>query len=236
MPPEKERAQSPDQAAPQAINTADGSTSPVYAIAPAPLECFVCKSDVDPEHDVLVEVAPLGPGLSVAVGVCQSCTARAVSEDGSVDSLVSDIREMYAGGVAFAPRDEHPLPGEIALDRRPVSNAGRKHPPYGAALAADPMPADAVLRVVTGWTHAKAIPDPKLIVRDEDNPARLRFDAANGRTVRVLHPHDANPERLLKLAQALIDYGARGVEMVIHPERPGASGTELLRIVPKVRA
>lgn len=231
---EKENAPAMTEA--QSDNYGADSTASDIALAFVPgagLECLLCKGPAPLAESTLVEVSPLASGLAVAVGVCPSCTARAVSEDGSVDSLVSDIREMYAGGVTFAQREKRPLPGHIALARRPVSNAGRKHPPYAAALAADPPPADEALRVVMGWAHAKAIPDPKLIVRDEDNPARLRFDAANGRTVRVLHPHDADPERLLKLAQALIDYGACDVEMVIYPARPGSNGTELLRIVPK---
>lgn len=198
----------------------------------AGLECFVCKAPVDVKADTVIEVAPIGRGFKVAVGICPTCADRAREEDGSIQPLADSIREVYAGGVVTVEPYTRP---PLEIERKAVSNAGRKHPPLGAALAENPPPADEPLRVLLGWEHAKAIPDPKLILRPEDNPARLRFDVAEGREVRVVHPHDADPKRLMRIAQALIDYGAQSVELVVHPIRPGASGTEILRIVPRAR-
>lgn len=197
----------------------------------AGLECFVCRAPVDVEADTVIEVAPLGRGFKVAVGICPICAERAREADGSIQPLADSIREVYAGGVVTVEKCTRP---PLELERKAVSNAGRKHPPFGAALAENPPPADELLCVLLGSDHAKAIPDPKLIVRPEDNPARLRFDVAEGREVRVVHPHDADPKRLVRLAQALIDYGAQSVELVVHPVRPGAAGTEILRIVPRL--
>jgi len=233
MPPEKEKGASPDQAAPQAISTADCSTSPVYAIAPAPLECFACKSDVDPEHDVLVEVAPLGPGLSVAVGFCPACIAAALAKDGDTEKLFTATRANYLGGVAFSrttskPPDDAP---RITLHRRGIGSHPRRHPAYGKTLAENPPPPDEPLTVAVGWQYAKTLPEPLLVVKPEDNPVRLRFDVADGRRVRVAHPADADPDRLLRLAQALIDYGALYVDLIEHPPRPGATKRERLRVL-----
>ena len=189
--------------------------STLHACMPSGVtSCASCGCDVTADNlGALRYLRHLRDGAALYLSVCQSC---------------AEAEDAARAQKAPAPPTE--------LQRQPARNAGRKHPPYGAALAADPPPADEALHVLMGWDYADKLPDPKLIVRDEDNPARLRFDVADGRAVRVVHRHDADPDRLLKLAQALIDYGAREVEMVIHPPRPGSYGTELLRIVPKVGA
>lgn len=121
---------------------------------------------------------------------------------------------------------------QLALAVRPLSDAARTHPAYGRELATDPPPADEVLRVLVGWDHAKIVTEYRVIVLQTDDPRTLRFDSANGRSVRVDHPHDAAPAWLLNLAQALIDFGATEVRLTI-TGRPGAFCSEVLRIVPK---
>lgn len=116
-----------------------------------------------------------------------------------------------------------------------MHHAGRKHPPYGADLAANPPPPDESLRVLVGWEYAQWVTENRIVLVDSESPDRLRFDVAAGRRVRVDHPHDADPERLLHLAQALIDYGATVVDLVI-PFCPGALCTQMLRIVPRPNA
>lgn len=139
------------------------------------------------------------------------------------------VKDKSAVGVYVPPRPAPP----VELTRRPVRNTGRKHPPYGAILAEAPPPADEVLRVCIGWQYEEWVSERRLIVEATDDPAALRFDAAAGRTVRVIHPHDASPEHLFRLAQAIVDYGAVSVELAIFPHRPGTHCTEVLRIAPK---
>lgn len=131
--------------------------------------------------------------------------------------------------------DPPATPPPVELQRHPVGNAGRKHPPYGRELAAEPPPADVPLRVIVGWDHAKIVTEYRVIVLQTDDPETLRFDAAKGRNVRVDHPHDVDASWLLSLAQALIDYGATEVRLTIN-DRPGAFHTEVLRVVPKGQA
>lgn len=197
------------------------------------MECFICKADAAPEQSTLVEVSMLAPDFKLAVAVCPACTARAIAEDGSTDALIADIRETYPRFATLTKPAPKPTSTQIELQPRTARNAGRRHPAYGAAITADPPPADEPLRVLMGWEHADTVPDPKLIVRPADNPAHLRFDVAAKRIVRVFHPDSEDPNRLYALAQSLIDYGAAVVELVIHPPRPEAHSTELLRIVPK---
>lgn len=140
------------------------------------------------------------------------------------------VKDKSAEGAYVAPRPAPP----VELTRRPLRNTGRKHPPYGAILAAAPPPPDEVLRVCVGWQYEEWVSDSRVIVEATADPEALRFDAAAGRTVRVIHPHDASPEHLFRLAQTLVDYGAVSVELAIFPHRPGAYCTEVLRIVPKV--
>ncbi|MDX9718905.1 MAG: hypothetical protein RBT67_16180 [Thauera sp.] len=123
-------------------------------------------------------------------------------------------------------------PTPVELAKSPLSDATRKHPPYGRELATDPPPADESLRVLVGWDYAKIVTDNRVIVLETDDPQSLRFDAASGRSVRVDHPHDADPAWLLSLAQALIDRGAAEVRLTI-TGRPEAFHSEVLRIVPK---
>ncbi|PLX74670.1 MAG: hypothetical protein C0607_10545 [Azoarcus sp.] len=82
-----------------------------------------------------------------------------------------------------------------------------------------------------GWTLAKILPEPLLVVLPEDDPGKLRFDVAAGRRVRVAHPADADPDQLVKLAQALIDYGALWVDLILHPPRFGETHGERLRVL-----
>lgn len=117
----------------------------------------------------------------------------------------------------------------VQLTRRPATNAGRKHPPYGAQLLANPPPKWEAVRVLLGWKYAKCEMESQPIVVDSD-PALLRFDVVAGRRVRVDHEHNADPRQLLNLAQALIDYGATAVKLVTN----GPRGSESLYIVPKL--
>ncbi|CAM5320857.1 hypothetical protein [Thauera mechernichensis] len=126
-----------------------------------------------------------------------------------------------------------PGPPPVQLARRPVTNAGRKHPAYGAKLLANPPPEWEAVRVLLGWKYAKCEMESQPIVVDSD-PALLRFDVVAGRRVRVDHEHNADPRQLLNLAQALIDYGATAVELVIPFPPPGARGSEHLHIVPRL--
>lgn len=139
------------------------------------------------------------------------------------------VKDQSDEGAYVAPRPAPP----VELTRRPVRNTGRKHPPYGAILAESPLPSDETLRVCIGWQYEEWVSERRVIVAATDDPAALRFDAAAGRRVRVIHPHDASPEHLFRLAQTLVDYGAVSVELAIFPLRPGTHCTEVLRIVPK---
>lgn len=141
------------------------------------------------------------------------------------------VKQKSASAHYAPPRCQPP----VELTRRPVHHASRKHPPYGADLAANPPPPDESLRVLVGWEYAQWVTENRIVLVDSESPDRLRFDVAAGRRVRVDHPHDADPERLLHLAQALIDYGATVVDLVI-PFCPGALSTQMLRIVPRPNA
>lgn len=143
-----------------------------------------------------------------------------------VHNSVKEKRDPYA---YVAPRPAPP----VELTRHPVRNAGRKHPPYGAILAESPPPSDEILRVCIGWQYEEWVSERRVIVEATEDPDALRFDVAAGRPVRVIHPHDASPEHLFRLAQTLVDYGAVLVELAIFPHRPGTFCTEVLRIVPK---
>ena len=141
----------------------------------------------------------LAPGLGIAVAICPACTARAIDRDGSADTLIAEIRDQYSAGVTFARPSEVPATASpsITLRRRGIGAHPRRHPDYGKSLAENPPPADEPLNIALGWPNAKNLPAPLLVVQPEDNPARLRFDVADGRRVRVAHPSNADPDRLL---------------------------------------
>ncbi len=202
-------------------------------LAPKAMACFACNQDANPEQSTVVEVSMLAPGLGIAVAICPACTARAIDRDGSADTLIAEIRDQYSAGVTFARPSEVPATASpsITLRRRGIGAHPRRHPAYGKSLAENPPPADEPLNIALGWPNAKNLPAPLLVVQPEDNPARLRFDVADGRRVRVAHPSNADPDHLLKLAQALIDHGATCVDLIVHPPRPGATERERLRVL-----
>ena len=204
-----------------------------YAFAPAGLECFICKDDAPTDGSTMVEVSMLAHELGIAVAVCPVCTTRALAEDVTLSTLVTDIREQYHQQAAPAPKPGIVPPNQLALTPRPIRNAGRRHPVHGARLAANPPEADVDLHVLLGWEHEKLVSEPKLLIMPNDNPERLRFDVAANRAARVIHPPHADRLRLLSLAQGLIDYGARQVELVIHPLSPEGNGIKPFRIVPR---
>ena len=233
----KEKGVSP-QAAPQNHNTRDYTESipkDSYLLGSRIMECYVCQGDADPEHDdcTVVEVTQFGAGFGIAVVVCPACTARAIEQDGSIEPLVADIRANYPKHATLASPARPSGPPPVELAPRPLRTAGLRHPAFGAVLLADPPPADESLLVLLGWEHARSLPVQKLVVEPTQNPRKLRFDVAKDRRVRVLHPHDANHKTLLALAQQLIDFGAREVELLTHPGRPGSKDMEFARIVPK---
>lgn len=146
-------------------------------------------------------------------------------ENAQAHRLVKALAELGTPLKMWAP----PL---VKLAKRPLSDAPRRHPAYGRELAGELPPADEALRVLVGWDYAKIVTEYRVIVLETDDPQALRFDAASGRSVRVDHPHYADPAWLLSLAQALIDYGGTEVRLTI-TGRPGAFCTEVLRIVPQ---
>lgn len=229
----KERAQSPDQAAPQTFDTAD-STTTFALLPPSGMVCAVCGTDTD-AADITAVVETYhrsGSGIGIAVGVCRSCCREHAPTQQALDTLIARIRadDSITPRIATTP----PAGYEITLPPRKRGNLARRHPAYGARLAADPPPADHRLTVAVGWEHAKQLPVPLIVVQPDDNPTRLRFDVAAGRPVRVTHPASSDPDWLLKLAQALIDEGAVCVDLTVHPSRTGTTAMETLRIRPEV--
>lgn len=182
-----------------------------YAVFPSGVaECSRCGCDVIADNvGAFRRVRDLAPNATVCIVMCATC---ADAEDERNEA-------------AQAP------PASLTLTRRGIGSHPRRHPAYGKALAENPPPPDEPLTVAVGWQYAKTFPAPLLVVLPEDNPVRLRFDVAAGRRVRVAHPDDADPERLLRLAQALIDYGALYVDLIEHPPRPGAAKRERLRVL-----
>lgn len=183
-----------------------------YAIFPSGVaECSNCGCDVTSENvGAFRRVADLGPNASVCLTYCEPCAAAADAE-----------------------RDRTAAPAQktLTLSRRGIGSHVRRHPAYGKKLADSPPLPDDPLNVAIGWTLAKILPEPLLVVLPEDNPGKLRFDVAAGRRVRVAHPADADPDQLVKLAQALIDYGALWVDLIVHPPRPGETRGERLRVL-----
>lgn len=174
-------------------------------------ECERCGCDVtDANVGAFKHLRSLALNASAVLAYCQSC-AEAIDEER-----------------AAAAR---PAETSMTLQRRPLGSHPRRHPAYGKTLAENPPPSDEPLTVAIGWQFGKTLPAPLLVVQPEDNPGRLRFDVADGRRVRVAHPADADPDRLLRLAQALIDYGALYVDLIEHPPRPGAAKRERLRVL-----
>ncbi len=188
-----------------------------YAIFPSGVaECAHCGCDVTSDNvGAFRRVSDLGPNASVCLTYCEPCAAAADAE-----------RERTAA----------PTQKSIALSRRGIGSHVRRHPAYGKKLADSPPLPDEPLNVAIGWTLAKILPEPLLVVLPEDNPGKLRFDVAAGRRVRVAHPADADADQLLSLAQALIDFGALSIKLVVHPPRPGANGVESLLVVPEAEA
>lgn len=221
---EKEKGATPCEGAPQNItDNADfishlmhlhkmfDPVDPLVFMPTGVTECWRCACDVTPQNvGMLKRLADLGSNASICATFCQSCA-----------DAIDDEREAAARTPATS----------ITLPRRPIGNHPRRHPAYGKTLAENPPPPDGPLTVSVGWQNAKTLPPPLLVVQPEDNPARLRFDVAAGRRVRVAHPADADPDRLLRLAQALIDYGALYVDLIEHPPRPGAAKRERLRVL-----
>lgn len=186
-------------------------TSDMIAIFPSGIaDCAICGCDVTADNvGAFRRLGDLGPNATVCLTICATC-ADTADEARTTPASVKQIC--------------------ITLPRRPIGSHPRRHPAYGKSLSETPPPGDA-LNVAVGWQTAKSLPAPLIVVQPEDNPGRLRFDTAAGRRVRVAHPADADPDRLLRLAQALIDYGALYVDLIEHPPRPGAAKRERLRVL-----
>lgn len=183
-----------------------------YALFPSGVaECSRCGCEVTADNvGAFRRVRDLAPNATVCLTFCQSCA-----------EAIDDERNEAAQAV----------PASVAISRHGIGSHPRRHPAYGKTLAENPPAPDEPLTVAVGWQYAKTLPAPLLVVQPEDNPGRLRFDVADGRRVRVAHPADADPGRLLRLAQALIDYGALYVDLIEHPPRPGAAKRERLRVL-----
>lgn len=187
-----------------------------YAVFPSGVaECSRCGCDVTADNvGAFRRARDLASNATVCLTFCQSC-AEAIDHE----------RDAAAGPAATS----------MTLPRRSVGKHPRRHPANGRMLAEDPPALEQALNVAIGWPVGETLPAPKIIIQPEDDPARLRFDVAAGRRVYVAHNAAANPEHLLKLAQAMIDYGALCVDLIVHPPRPGA-GRERLRVVPELPA
>lgn len=213
------------------------------------LLCTICSADIV-EADIvsgraeMLPVVAAGP-FTIAVGICHSCIARAVELDGSTDQLVADIQASYpqalpAGvlnrlkaAATAPPARQQQGAQQLALRRRAIGTKARRHPAFGAKLVENPPSAGETLHVLVGWQAAKLVPEPKVVVRDDDKAGSLRFDAAAGRRCRLIHPADVDPERLLHLAQELIDFGALEVEAVIYPPPAGSARFDVLVFRPE---
>lgn len=183
-----------------------------YAVFPSgAAECSNCGCDVTAANvGAFRRVRDLAPNATVCLTFCQSCA-----------EAIDDERNEAAQAT----------PASVTISRHGIGSHPRRHPAYGKSLTENPPPPGEPLTVAVGWPYAKTLPAPLLVVQPEDNPGRLRFDVAAGRRVRVAHPADADPDRLLRLAQALIDYGALYVDLIEHPPRPGAAKRERLRVL-----
>lgn len=183
-----------------------------YAVFPSgAAECSNCGCDVTAANvGAFRRVRDLAPNATVCIVICATC---------------ADAADDARNEATQAP------PASVTLPRHGIGSHPRRHPAYGKSLTETPPPTDEPLTVAIGWQAAKTLPAPLLVVQPEDNPTRLRFDVAAGRRVRVAHPADADPDRLLRLAQALIDYGALYVDLIEHPPRPGAAKRDRLRVL-----
>lgn len=182
-----------------------------YAVIPSGVaECDRCGCDVTADNiGAFKHESWLARNAQVCTVLCATCA-----------DAIDEARAAIA----------QPAETSMTLPRRPLGSHVRRHPGHGKALAEDPPPLDQALTVAIGWPAAKALPAPLVVIQPEDNPARLRFDVAAGRRVRVAHAAATDPDFLLKLAQALIDYGALCVDLIVHPPRPGAA-RERLRVL-----
>jgi len=187
-----------------------------YVVFPSGVaECSRCGCDVTEENiGALKRLRDLAGNASACVAFCQSC-AEAIDAE----------REAA----------NRPAETSMTLSRRPLGARHRRHTPFGKALSEDPPPLDQALTVAVGWQAGKGLSSPLIVVQPFEDPSCLRFDVAAGRRVFVAHSATAEPDHLLKLAQALIDYGALCVDLIVHPPRPGV-GRERLRVLPEVRA
>lgn len=188
-----------------------------YAVFPAGVaECERCGCDVTAENvGALKRVGDLASNAQVCIAFCSAC-AEAIDEERAAEA--------------------QPAATSMTLRRRPLGSHMRRHPGHGKTLAEDPPPLDQALTVAIGWPAAKTLPPPLVVIQPEDNPARLRFDVAAGRRVRVAHAAATDPDFLLKLAQALIDYGALCVDLIVWPQRRESVSRERLRVLPEARA
>lgn len=212
--PRKEKGASPYRAAPQQHqNLSYRSTSRLIAQKPpGGVQCVICNAPVDVTRTtgaLFHRVESVAPGAWLAVAVCPAC------------------RATYAGylPLLFAAVSSHPRTTVVKLKRGKIrrTRGAKRLPPYARAIADNPPLPETVLYAVLDWGAWQAAPRPAFVLPAEQAPAAwdLRFVA--GRRVRVLHGHQADPDRLFQIAQALVDAGAASVEMRIHPAPRGAS-------------
>lgn len=210
----------------------DTENRPFVIVPPGGLICYVCAADTKADEAHHLEVRPFAEGFGIAVCICPSCIARAVDCDGDTTALFSDIRRSWLTEHRVERKPSGP--NDLTLRRRPITTAGRRHPPYGRELLeTPPHPGDTLTIAVDSWETFKLLPEPRMLMRLEDNISRQRFDVAKGRRVRVVHAASADGKRLAQIAQTLIDFGAQMVELYVHPTPPGHAGSCTLRFHPE---
>lgn len=220
-----------------ATNASESASTDETFIAVLPsegLKCIVCSHVLDHHLAQIVVTDHLVGTVGCGVAVCPVCIDSALRRDHTTDRLFAAIR---LGRIEeYRPNTPAPRPRKkLTLRRRAVNNARRRHPAYHRALLENPPPADEGLQIALDWKTAMLLPEPRLVVRPEDNIARLRFDVAKGRRVRVVHSNADAPDRLMRIAQALIDYGANQVELYLHPIAPGSGGSQILSFYPEAQ-
>lgn len=206
----QEKGAYPKQAAPKYQEHRNHTRSRLVAFLPAGgVQCAVCGVLVSlKDPGVLThQVAPIGRGMWFALSVCRSC--RTVHGD-KIPALFALISNQPEASVIRLKR---------ARARR--AHGPQRLPPYAKPIETNPPAKDQALFAVLDWFERENAPSPCFVLPADQAAPSWNLCFTSGYHVRVLHGTDTDPDRLFQIAQALIDAGAIGVELRIHPAPKG---------------
>ncbi|MCB1955752.1 MAG: hypothetical protein KDG55_08745 [Rhodocyclaceae bacterium] len=180
------------------------------------LLCAVCDQDAGEDANI-VEQRVIADGaagrMAIAVAICPACWQRAIDQDGSPAALIGDLQSGENSPHQLPPVEPH----DLILRRRELRQTKypRKHPAGHRRALESALPIEQPLAVAVGARSAARLPglDPLISVEPHERPEFLDLAAADGRAAIVVHGDDAAPGWLIRLAQALIDHGARKVSL-----------------------